>query len=227
MKDRDSIFNKIQEFLFSRNNDNSLGNDAFAVDNQERIHLCAKCGKLLVLFDNIFSVFCTKRGKFTDKIHNRLLLDLEHIRKCWVQLNMSITPKLYIILSHAPFLLLKFNGGFDKLEESHIESSHQSRARDHCILVRMGDKRQADKFEVKLQNIRMNKEISKMQHEVNKFAKRKIKLRSLSLKKERENESRNQRVLKQNRVKEKSEETGTTTKTLSAQKRKHNALASI
>ena len=88
--------------------------------------LCMKYGKLIVLCDNIFSIFYTKRGFYTDKMHNQLMLDLEHVRKCWVQLNMSITPKLHIILTHAPYLLRKFNGGFDKLEESRIEASHQS-----------------------------------------------------------------------------------------------------
>ena len=65
---------------------------------------------------------------------------IKHTRKCWAQLNMSIMPKLHIILSYMPFLLLKFNGSFDKLEESRIELSNQLRARDYYRLARISDK---------------------------------------------------------------------------------------
>ena len=62
---------------------------------------------------------------YTNEIYTQLLVDLEYIHQCWLQLDMSITLKLHVILSHLPFLLYKFNGGFNKLEESRIESSYQ------------------------------------------------------------------------------------------------------
>ena len=155
------------------------------------------------------------------------MLDLEHIRKCWVQLNMRIIPKLHLILSHVPFLLRKFNGGFDKLEESRIEASHQSRARDNHRLSRMGDKSKDDKFEAKLQNMRVNKDTSNIQHEFYKFAKRKMIARSLSLKKHRQLENRNIRVTKRNRVKEESESADASTRNLSARKRNLKTIVSV
>ena len=83
---------------------------------------------------------------FTDAMFNQLLLDLEYIRLCWIQLNISITPKLHMIFTRLPYLLQLFNGGFDKLEESRIESSHQSRTRDYHRLSRMDDKGKAEKY---------------------------------------------------------------------------------
>ena len=149
-----------------------------------------------------------------------MLVDLEHVGQCWLQLGMSVTQKSHVILSHLPFLLHKFNGGFDKLEESRIESSHQFRTRDHHRLARMGDKNQAEKFEAKLQNIRVNKEISTIQNEVNAFNKRKLAVRSMSLKKEREKENRNQRIIKRQQTKQEIEGTGTRNKAPSARSRK-------
>ena len=66
-------------------------------------------------------MFYTKRGIFTDAMFNQLLLDLDHVLLCRVQLNISITPKFHIIFTHSPYLLQLFNGGFDKLEERRIE----------------------------------------------------------------------------------------------------------
>ena len=160
-------------------------------------------------------------------MHTQLMLDLEHIRKCWVQLSMSVTPKLHLILSHVSFLLRKFNVGFDKLEESRVEASHQSRARDNHRLSRMGDKSKADKFEAKLQNTRVNKDMRNIQHEACKFTKRKMIVRSLSLKKQRQLENRNTRVTKRNRVKEESESTDASTRNLSARKRKLKTIVSV
>ena len=140
---------------------------------------------------------------------------------------MSITPKLHIILTHAPYLLRKFNGGFDKLEESRIEASHQSRIRDYHRLSRMGDKSKADKFEAKLQNTRANKDISKIQHDACEFAKKKTITRSLSLKKQRQLENRNIRVTKRNRAKEESESADASTRNLSARKRKLKTIVSV
>ena len=185
MKDGDIMFEKIMQCLITRNNSGSLGNDNFTIETEEITDLCKKHGKLLVLFDGAFSAFYTKRGKFTDAMCHELVSDLEHIRQCWTQLNMSITPKLHIIFSHMPYLLKLFNGGFDKLEESRIESSHQSRARDHHRLCRMGDKVKADVFELKLQHMHVNKDIGHAQNQVHKFTKRNIVVRSMSLKKKR------------------------------------------
>ena len=227
MKEGDNIFEEIKQYLIIRNNNNALGNDNCTIDNEEIVSLCDKHGKMLVMFDNVFSAFYTKRGKHSNDAHNRLLSDLEHVRQCWVQLQISITPKLHVIFYHVPFLLYKFNGGFDKLEESRIEQSHQTRARDHHRLARMGDKNQADMFEVKLQNTRVNKEISMIQNEVENFTKRKLITRTLSLKKEREIEHRKHRMEKRNKVKEESERSDATTRTISARKRKLNTIVSV
>ena len=69
MKDRDSIFNEIKEYLFSRNNNNSQENNVFAVGNEEITDVCTKYRKLLISFDNVFSVFYTERGKYADEIY--------------------------------------------------------------------------------------------------------------------------------------------------------------
>ena len=60
----------------------------------------------------------------------------------------------------------------------------------------MEDKGKADKFEVKLQNFRVNKDIGRIQNESRKFTKRNLVVRSISLKKQREIESLNLRMKK-------------------------------
>ena len=84
-----------------------------------------------------------------------------------------------------PYLLKLLNGGFNKLEESMIESLHPHRARDRHRLSRMGDKVKADVFELKLQNTCVDKDVGHVQNQVHKFTKRNTVVRSMSLKKKR------------------------------------------
>ena len=91
----------------------------------------------------------------------------------------------------------------------------------------MGDKSKDDEFEAKLQNTRVNNDVSKIQHEVHEFAKRKTIVHSLSLKKHKQLENRNTRVTKRNRVKEESESADASARNLPARKRKLKTIVSV
>ena len=66
-----------------------------------------------------------------------------------------------------------------------------------------------------------------IQNAVENFTKRKLITRTSSLKKEREIEHRKHRMEKRNKVKEESERSDATTRTISARKRKLNAIVSV
>ena len=157
-------------------------------------------------------------------MHHELVKDLDHIGLCWHQLNVSVTPKLHVAMSHLPYLLQSFNGGFNKLKESRMEASHQSRTRDDHRLARMKDEDLADKFEAKLQNARANKNINKAQSDVCNFTKRRLSAQTSSLQKRRKIENRNIKVAKINVVKEESKTTDSSTRHLTIRKRKLTSI---
>ena len=66
----------------------------------------------------------------------------------------------------------------------------------------MKDKYRADKFEVKLQNTRVNKDVNKVQRDVHNFERRRLSAVTFSLKKKREMKKRNIKVTKRNSIKE-------------------------
>ena len=66
IKDRDVIFQHIQENFLRRKTEEILNNDNFTIEKEEVIDPCSKTGKLLVLFDMAFSLFYTKRGQFVN-----------------------------------------------------------------------------------------------------------------------------------------------------------------
>ena len=84
----------------------------------------------------------------------------------------------------------------------------------------MGDGNKTSKVEAKLKNIRVNKDISLMQNEVNTSAKMKQVAHSTSVRTIRDAEGHKIRVAKRIRVKEEIEATHSSTKTLHASKRK-------
>ena len=94
----------------------------------------------------------------------------------------SVAPKTRIVLSHLRCVLRLFNGGFDKLEESRIEASHQKRARDYHRTSRMKNVNNVEKFEAKLQNIRVNREVTRIQGEVFNFTRRRRAVETFSIK---------------------------------------------
>ena len=105
MKDDDQTFRKIKEYLLQRLNSNSLDNGNTTIEISEVEDLFRKHKKSCVLFYSAIRTFYTRRGEHTTEMHEESIKDLDHIRSCWYQLNISVTPKLHVTLSRASHLL--------------------------------------------------------------------------------------------------------------------------
>ena len=168
--------------------------------------------------------FHTKRGDCSAQARDELLKDLDHIRPCWHQLNASVAPKLHAMISHLPRARQLLNEGFEKLEVSMIEASHQSMTRDNQALLRAKDEDRVDKFEAKLQNTRVIKDINKFQRDLCDFARRKLAAETLALKKRRQMQKIRTKVPKKNAINEESKATDASTRSQTTKKRKLTSI---
>ena len=91
-------------------------------------------GRLFVLMDGIFSDFNVSKDEYHYSIIPRLENKLKILLQEWIRMNLSITPKLHILLNHAIFQLAHTRG-FADMREDRIERSHQDRMKNDSRLA--------------------------------------------------------------------------------------------
>jgi hypothetical protein len=99
---------------------------------------------------------------------------LEHARKKWAEMGLSITPKCHVLFNHAIELLL-LTDGFVEMGEDRIERSHQTRERDRQRLSRLRNETKMKESQAKFQHLRMNKDLREIQEKVNSHFVRNLK----------------------------------------------------
>ena len=132
--------------------------------------------------DGIFSDFNVPRNEYLDSIIPSLEKKLKILLQEWICMNLSITPKLHILLNHAIFQLANTRG-FADMREDQIERSHQDRMKNDSRLARVQNRNARMNSQAKRQEHLILDKISNIQTDVHKNSKRR-RSSNISLKEE-------------------------------------------
>lgn len=89
-------------------------------------------GKILVLYNSIFSQCYAKRETVTNNKTATLCNNLESLCMLWLKLELSIILKFYLLLCHLLNFLLRIQGFLD-MTESHIKRYYQEKKDRTCL----------------------------------------------------------------------------------------------
>jgi hypothetical protein len=95
------------------------------ISDDEVDSMCQAFARILLLFDEIFSVLMTPRGWVTAELMAKLRIRIELARLKWNKLNFSSTPKWHVLLNHAADQLEQMDG-FEDIGIDNIKQNHQS-----------------------------------------------------------------------------------------------------
>jgi hypothetical protein len=120
------IFNNIQKFLI----DNKV-NWSQTTTDEEIMEVCGGYGEVLQLLDGVFSLLNTPRREYNDDKQIKLEVSLELLRKKWIALNLSITPKVHMLLNHSAHLIKRLKG-FVHMTEERIKKAPSKKGIGGC-----------------------------------------------------------------------------------------------
>ena len=160
------IFYDIAGFLKS-----SLGKyknrDAIETATDEEVDkICLSFGKVYLLLDSVFSFIYNIRNRPATQEETEELNDrLEILGKKWIEVGLSFTPKMHLLLDHLSSQIRNING-YGSMGEDRIERNHQERMRDGTRFSRSRKKSLIMGMQAKAQHIRVKKGINNIRKTV-------------------------------------------------------------